>query len=73
MVQTKERFNDRDIDLFMLTDGAKFEDVKADYWLKGNVLKLWLLPGNADEPRANPDAAQPVPRVCRTGFRQSAT
>ena len=58
MVQTKERFNDRDLDLFVLKDGAKFEDVKADYWLKGNVLKLWLLPKNSDDPRANPDAAQ---------------
>ena len=44
MVQTKERFNDRDLDLFTLTDAAKFEDMRADYWLKGNVLKLWLMP-----------------------------
>lgn len=55
MVQTKERINDLELDLFTLTDGAKFEDVRADYWLKGKVLKLWLLPANSGEPAANPD------------------
>ena len=44
MVQSKESVNDQELDLFTLTDDAKFEDVKADYWLKGNVLKLWLRP-----------------------------
>jgi hypothetical protein len=45
MVHTKERINDRDVDLFTLTDAARFEDTRADYWLKGSVLKLWLKPG----------------------------
>src|SRR5262249_60989919 len=33
MVHTKEHINGQDLDLFVLTDGAKFEDVRADYWL----------------------------------------
>src|SRR5204862_58953 len=40
MVQTKETVNGREQDLFTFTDGAEFRDDKADYWLKGNVLKL---------------------------------
>jgi hypothetical protein len=44
MVQTKDRVNDQVLDLFTLTDGARFEDVKADYWLSGNVIKLWVTP-----------------------------
>jgi hypothetical protein len=42
LVQTKERVNDQELDLFTFIDDAKFEDVKSDYWLKGKVLKLWL-------------------------------
>jgi hypothetical protein len=42
MVHRKERIDDREVDLFTLTDAARFEDTRADYWLKGNVLKLWL-------------------------------
>jgi len=45
MVHTKERINDRDVDVFTLTDAARFEDSRADYWLKGTILKLWLKPG----------------------------
>lgn len=48
LVQKKDVIADREQDLFVLTDGAKFEDLKADYWLKAGVLKLWL------EPRAEP-------------------
>ena len=47
MVQTKDRVNDQILDLFTLTDGARFEDVKADYWLSGNVIKLWVMPAPA--------------------------
>jgi hypothetical protein len=47
MVHTRERVNDRDVDVFTLNEAARFEDVKADYWLKGNVLKLWLAPGES--------------------------
>ncbi len=50
LVQSKETLAGAEQDLFVFTDGAKFEDLKADYWLKGTVLKLWL------EPRAAPDA-----------------
>ncbi|MCE9566874.1 MAG: hypothetical protein K8U57_33125 [Planctomycetes bacterium] len=44
MVQSKEKANDLELDLYTFTDGAKFEDVKSDFWLKGKVLKLWLAP-----------------------------
>ena len=53
LVQIKEVIGGREQDLFTFTDGAKFEDVKADYWLKGNVLKLWL------EPRTEPPGSAP--------------
>ncbi len=56
LVQSKEIINGREQDLFVLTDDAKFEDLKADYWLKGTVLKMWL------EPRA----AQPTPADAKT-------
>lgn len=52
MVHTKERIDDSELDLFTLNDGARFEDVHADYWLVGKVLKLWLLPA-ARESAAN--------------------
>ncbi len=51
LVQTKEVITGREQDLFVLTDAAKFEDLKADYWLKANVLKLWL-----ESQAATPDA-----------------
>jgi hypothetical protein len=44
LVQTRETIGGREQDLFVFTDSAKFEDLKADYWLKGTVLKLWLEP-----------------------------
>jgi hypothetical protein len=58
MVQTRERSNGRELDLFTFTDGAKFEDVQADYWLKGNVLKLWLA---APEPGTEAAGGTPQP------------
>lgn len=63
LVQSKEVIGGREQDLFVLTDAAKFEDLKADYWLKGNVLKLWLEP-RADPPpgkAASTGAGQPKP------------
>ncbi len=46
LVQTREVVNGVEQDLFTFTgdgkDKAKFEDKKADYWLEGDVLKLWL-------------------------------
>jgi hypothetical protein len=54
LVQTTEVENGREQDLFTFTEAAKFDDPRSDYWLKGNVLKLWL------EPRAaNPDPNAP--------------
>jgi hypothetical protein len=47
LAQTTEVIGGREQDLFTFIDDAKFEDVKADYKLEGNVLKLWL------EPRGN--------------------
>lgn len=57
MVQTRERSNGRDVDLFTFTDGARFEDTQADYWLKGHVLKLWLAP---PQPGAVEEAGETV-------------
>jgi len=54
MVQSKEKANDLELDLYTFTNGAKFEDLKSDFWLKGKVLKLWLAPS---PPAATPDAA----------------
>jgi hypothetical protein len=53
LVQTKERVNDQELDLFTFTDDARFEDVRSDYWLKGKVLKVWLTqppPGQENSP-----------------------
>ena len=65
MVQTKERFNDQELDLFTFTTDAKFEDVRADYWLKGDTLKLWLTqPPRTDavpEPTSGPVASRGKP------------
>ena len=44
MVQTKDTVNGRLQDLYTFTDKAMFEDKKSDFWLRGNVLKLWLEP-----------------------------
>jgi hypothetical protein len=57
MVQTKETVNGRDQDLYTFTDRAMFEDKKADYWLKGNILKLWL------EARPDPKSVEGKPVV----------
>jgi hypothetical protein len=70
MVQTKDLVNGGAQDLFTFTDDAKFEDVKADYWLKGKVLKLWLEPRADDGKPATPKppaaagapAAAPAPQ-----------
>ncbi len=71
MVQTQERSNDQELDLFTFTDGAKFEDTKADYWLKAKTLKLWLGPTGAgggsrpgsDVPRTLPHRIQAIGEV----------
>ena len=42
MAQVREYIGGRELDRLTFTDGAKFEDPKADYWLKGRELKLWL-------------------------------
>jgi hypothetical protein len=59
LVQTRERVNDREVELYTLTDGAEFKDEKADFWLRGRVLKLWLARPAPGEP-APPDGANRV-------------
>ncbi len=54
MSQTREVAQRRDLDLLTFTGAASFEDRKADFWLKGNVLKLWLDP-------ARQGGGQPLP------------
>lgn len=44
MSHTRETAQRRELDLLTFTGAASFEDRKADFWLKGNVLKLWLDP-----------------------------
>jgi len=60
MVQTKESANGRDLDLYTFTDGAKFEDVKSDFWLKGKVLKLWLIGSPLEASQAASTSAAPT-------------
>lgn len=66
LVQTREVVNGREQDLFTFTGGAKFEDVRADYWLKGDVLKLWL------EPRTAAPPGKPGAPAVPTGARPPA-
>lgn len=61
LVQTTEVENGRERDLFTFTEAAKFDDPRADYWLKGNVLKLWLEPRAAStDPNAPREQAKPA-------------
>lgn len=54
LTHTKETIQLRDLDLLTFTGGARFEDQRADFWLRGNVLKLWLDP-------AASNGGQPLP------------
>jgi len=69
LVQTTEVENGREQDLFTFTEAAKFDDPRAEYWLKGNVLKLWLEPRaatadpNAPREQAKPSRVQAVGNV----------
>ncbi|MBX9623047.1 MAG: hypothetical protein K2X82_04455 [Gemmataceae bacterium] len=42
LTQTKEKVQGRELDVYTFTDAARFEDTKADYWLNGKVLQLWV-------------------------------
>lgn len=54
MSHTRETAQGRELDLLTFTGAASFDDRKADFWLKGNVLKLWLDP-------AGQGGSQPLP------------
>lgn len=56
LTQTKEFDKKRVLDLFVFTDEAVFEDKKADYWLKGRELRLWLVAGKQDDAAITPPA-----------------
>ena len=61
LTQTREEVDKQLLDVLTFTDGAVFEDTKADYWLKGKVLKLWM--GATARPAgASADAGRPLPR-----------
>jgi hypothetical protein len=47
--QMKETVGGVEMDLLVFDEAAMFEDKQADYWLKGDQLKLWLKPGKGDE------------------------
>ncbi|QDU20785.1 hypothetical protein [Urbifossiella limnaea] len=55
MSHTRETAQNRELDLLTFTGAASFDDRKADFWLKGNVLKLWL------DPAAGQGGGQPLP------------
>ncbi len=42
LAHTRDAVQMREFDLLTFTGAAMFEDKKAEFWLKGNVLKLWL-------------------------------
>lgn len=56
LVQSRERSGDSEVDLYTFTDNARFEDLQADFWLKGNTLKLWLAPKEPGLPDGRLDA-----------------
>lgn len=56
MSHTRETAQGRELDLLTFTGTASFDDRKADFWLKGNVLKLWLDPAGAGQ-----GGGQPLP------------
>ena len=62
LVQSKEIDQGREQDLFTFTEKAEFKDVRADYWLRGKVLKLWLAPNTG-----GPVAAKAEPLAASTG------
>jgi hypothetical protein len=47
MTVTKDVVNRRELDLFTFIDGAMFEDKRAEFWLKGKELRLWMEPRDA--------------------------
>jgi hypothetical protein len=59
LTHTKETVQAKQLELLTFTGAAGFEDQKADFWLKGNVLKLWMDGAAADPDR--PSGGQPLP------------
>lgn len=58
MSHTREAAQGRELDLLTFTGAASFDDRKADFWLKGNVLKLWLDPAGQGGGQALPHQVQ---------------
>ncbi|HYH64296.1 MAG TPA: hypothetical protein VD866_06320, partial [Urbifossiella sp.] len=58
MSHTREAAQGRELDLLTFTGAASFDDRKADFWLKGNVLKLWLDPAGQSGGQALPHQVQ---------------
>lgn len=66
MTQTREFVAGRELDRLTFSDAARFDDPKADYWLKGKELKLWLANGNPTASAA--ESNRPLPhRLQATG------
>ncbi|AWM37154.1 hypothetical protein GobsT_49120 [Gemmata obscuriglobus] len=59
LLQSRDLIDGREQDVFVLTDNAKFDDRKADYWLTGNVLKVWMEP-RADKAAGAPELSSPT-------------
>jgi len=52
VTREKDVVNRRELDLFTFIDGAKFEDERAEFWLKGKELRLWMEPKDKVTDRA---------------------
>jgi hypothetical protein len=44
MTLTKKLVDNRALELYTFNDGAMFEDRRAEFWLKGKTLQLWMEP-----------------------------
>lgn len=60
--QVKERIENREVDVLTFKMNSKIEDKRADYWLKGNTIKLWLEGNNNDKSPKPQGSNQPLPR-----------
>lgn len=55
LTHAKETVQLKELDLLVFEGGAGFDDKKADFWLKGRTLKLWI------DPAADKGGGQPLP------------
>jgi hypothetical protein len=61
LVLSKEFVRNRERDVLTFTDGAKFEDKKAGFWLKGNTIKVWIEGKGIDDGLTTNSRSQALP------------